>query len=164
MVNIFDKLLVLLIYIDIFGTLFMPYIMGIILSVIIICIIRKKLIKKDKKFKGLIYAIIILFCMFICIKTGYALLLYLSAKPDKIYVQMNEINESQELIGLSKEQVVKILGKPEYKENGEDVTIYVYDAGKITNYLFLSERDFYQFRIVFNENNNVKSTSIKEMN
>ena len=34
-------------------------------------------------------------------------MLYASAKPDKIYVEMNEMNNNQSLIGLSKEQVVE---------------------------------------------------------
>ncbi|MFR5684414.1 MAG: hypothetical protein ACLUD1_10295 [Clostridia bacterium] len=150
----------ILIYLDIFGTLFMPYIIGIILSVIVICLIRKRLVNKNKEFKVLIYVIVILVCGYVSIKVGYSFLLYASAKPDKVYVEMKEINDNQNLIGLSKEQVAELLGEPDRME-GKDV--YFYDAGKVTNYLFFGERDFYELRIIFDENNIVKATSIKEV-
>ena len=141
----------------------MPYIIGIILSAIIICLIRKRLIQKDKKFKIFLYAIIIIICLFVSVKAGNSFLLYMSAKPDKIYTEMNKINDNRSLIGLSKEEVVKLLGKPEKEVHNEDENIYLYDAGKITNYLFLGERDFYEFIISFDENDKVKSTLIKEI-
>ncbi len=93
----------ILIYLVAFGTLFMPYIIG-----IIICLIRKKLIRKDKKLRILIYVIILIFCVLVSRKLGYSFMLYASAKPDKIYVEMNEMNNNQSLIGLSKEQVVSV--------------------------------------------------------
>jgi len=148
------------IYILVFVTLFMPYIIGVILSAIIICLLRKRLIKKDKKFRILVYVMIILICGYVSVKAGYAFLLYESARPDKIYTEMKEINDNQSLIGLSKEEVVELLGNP-YKEiDNEDRNIYEYDAGKISNRLFFGESDFYKLRIVFDENDKVQSTSI----
>ena len=73
---------------------------------------------------------------------------------------MNEINDNQSLIGLSKEQVVELLGKPDH---AEDEGTYYYDAGKVTNYLLLGLRDFYELRVVFDENNIVISTSIRKV-
>lgn len=90
-------------------------------------------------------------------KLGYAFILYKSAEPDKLYVEMNEINNSKSLIGLSKEQVVELLGEP-YKKRDED--IYYYDAGKITNHFFFGERDFYKLEVFFDENDIVKGMSI----
>lgn len=144
----------------IYGTLFMPCIIGIILSIIVIRLIRKKLVNKNKKFKALIYVIVILVCGYVSIKVGYSFLLYASAKPDKLYTEMKEINESERLIGLSKEQVIELLGKP---RGDEDKDVYYYDAGKVTNYLFFGEMDFYELRIIFDENDIVEYTSIKEV-
>lgn len=145
-------------YIWMFGTLFMPYIIGIILSAIVIWLIRKKLIGKDKKLKILIYAMIIIFCVLLFRKLGYSAMLYVSAKPDKVYTEMKEINDSERLIGLSKDEVVTLLGKPLHKSTDNS---YIYDAGKITNYLFFGEREFYDFFVWFDENDRVKSTSIQ---
>ena len=93
-------------------------------------------------------------------KLGYSFISYESAKPDEQYIEMNEINDNQSLIGLSKEQVVELLGKPDH---AEDEGTYYYDAGKVTNYLLLGLRDFYELRVVFDENNIVISTSIRKV-
>ncbi len=132
---------------------------GLILAAIIISLIRKML-KKDEKFKSFIYAIVIFFCVLVSMKLGYSFISYESAKPDEQYIEMNEINDNQSLIGLSKEQVVELLGKPDH---AEDEGTYYYDAGKVTNYLLLGLRDFYELRVVFDENNIVISTSIRKV-
>ena len=84
-------------------------------------------------------------------------MLYLSEKPDEIYTEMKEINDSGKLIGMSKEEVIKLLGKP-MKSSTDN--LYIYDAGTLTNYLFFGEREFYDFFVRFDENDRVKSTSI----
>ena len=132
---------------------------GLILAAIIISLMRKML-KKDEKFKSFIYAIVIFFCVLVSMKLGYSFISYESAKPDEQYIEMNEINDNQSLIGLSKEQVVELLGKPDH---AEDEGTYYYDAGKVTNYLLLGLRDFYELRVVFDENNIVISTSIRKV-
>lgn len=132
---------------------------GLILAAIIISLIRKR-VKKNEKFKLFIYAIIIFFCVLVSMRLGNSFLLYASAKPDEQYTEMNEINDNQSLIGLSKEQVIALLGKPRGKE---DIDVYYYDAGTITNYLFFGEMDFYELRIIFDENNIVKATVIKQV-
>lgn len=137
----------------------MPYIIGIILSIIAIRLIKKKIIKKDEKFKILIYTIIIIVCITVCANLGYPIMQYLSEKPDKIYTEMKEINDSKQLIGLSKEQVIVLLGNP---RGDLDKNVYYYDAGEVTDYLFLGERDFFELRVTFDGNNKVKDTSLKE--
>ena len=138
----------IVLYIWIYGTLFSPYIIGGILSAILIGLIRKKVTEKNK---GLIYAVIIIFC----VSVGHSTILYLSAKPDKVYTEMKRINER--LIGLSKEEVITLLGEPLHKYDN----FYIYDAGEITNYLLFGGRDFYDFFIRFDENDKVKSTEIE---
>ena len=153
------SILDILIYILILGALFMPYIIGIVISVIIIFLISKKLKEKDKNFKIFIYAIIIIVCIIVCRNLGYPVMLYLSEKPDKVYSEMKELSDSEKLIGLSKEEVIESLGKPDW---AEDERTYYYNAGKVTNYLLFGLRDFYELRIVFDENYIVTSTSIRK--
>lgn len=133
---------------------------GLILAAIIINLIRRKLIKKDEKIKSFIYAIVIFFCVLVSMTLGNSFLLYESAKPDEQYIEMNEINDNQSLVGLSKEQVVELLGKPDW---AEDERTYYYDAGKVTNYLLFGLRDSYELRVVFDENYIVISTSIRKV-
>ena len=114
--------------------------------------------QKNEKFKLFIYAIIIFFCVLVSMRLGNSFLLYASAKPDEQYTEMNEINDNQSLIGLSKEQVVELLGKPDW---AEDERTYYYDAGKVTNYLFFVEITSYDLFIWFDENDIVKSTAIE---
>lgn len=153
--NIF--LLDILLFIWIFGTLFMPYIIGIVISGIIVFFIRKKIEVKNKNSKIFIYAIIIIVCIIICRNLGYPIMQYLSEKPDKVYTKMKELNDSEKLIGLSKEEVIELLGEPQ--KNSRD-NLYIYDAGTLTNYLFLGERESYDLFIWFDENDIVKSTEI----
>ena len=57
----------------------------------------------------------------------------------------------------SKEEVIKLLGEPQKKSRDN---LYIYDAGTLTNYLFLGERESYDLFIWFDENDIVKSTEI----
>lgn len=134
---------------------------GLILATIILRLIKKKLNRKSENFKELMYAIIVIFCLLISVIFGSLFIEYKSAEPNKLYVEMNKINDDQSLIGLSKEQVVELLGNPYKKINNEDRNIYEYDAGKITNHFFFGERDFYTLKIFFDESDIVKDTSIK---
>lgn len=152
-----EFMLNILLSIWIFGTLFMPYIIGIAISVIVIFLIRKKLKGKNKDFKIFIYAITIIVCIIACRNLGYPLMQYLSEKPDKVYTEMKELNDSEKLIGLSKEEVIELLGEP-LKSSRDN--LYIYDAGTLTNYLFLGERESYDLFIWFDENDIVKSTEI----
>ena len=137
-------------YIWLFCMIFSPYIICMILSAIIIFFI-KKVAGKNVSSKSLIYIIIL------CMLIGCSLCHNLSAKPDKAYSEMKKINNSERLIGLTKNEVIALLGEP---QNEDTENLYTYDAGTLTNYLFLGERDFYDLYVWFNENDTVKSTSI----
>ena len=154
--NLDNFLLSILIYIWIFGTLFMPYIIGIVISAIAILIIRKKIMEKDKNVKILIYGVIIIACVIVCRNLGYPIMLYLSEKPDKVYTEMKELNDSEKLIGLSKEEVIELLGEPIVTSDN----MYIYDPGTLTNYLFLGEITSYDLFIWFDENHIVRCTEI----
>ena len=152
--NVF--LLNILLFIWIFGTLFFPYILGIVISVIIIFFVRKRLTDKYKKYDMLIYTVITILCIFVFSHIGYKIMLYLSEKPDKVYTEMKELNDSEKLIGLSKEEVIELLGEPIVTSDN----MYIYDAGTLTNYLFLGEITSYDLFIWFDENDIVRSTEI----
>lgn len=146
-----------LIFIWIFGTLFMPYIIGIAISVIIVFLVKKKINGENKKNKIFIYTIITIVCITLCTNIGYPFMQYLSEKPDEVYAKMKELSDSEKLVGLSREEVVELLGEPQ--KNSRD-NLYIYDAGTLTNYLLLGERESYDLFIWFDENNIVKSTEI----
>ncbi len=140
--------------------IFIPYIMCVILAVIIICLIQTKLIKSNA------IKILIIISILLCV---YMILSNIKdERPNDLYVEMKEINDNQSLIGLSKEQVVIMLGKPVHEYNSDDNTIYRYDAGNIGKGLFFGNKailfdsyDGYELNVVFNENDRVKSTSIQ---
>lgn len=69
-------LLNIMLYVWIFGTLFMPYIIGIVASIIIIYLIRKRLMGKNKIFKFFIYTIL-LFYMSLYLEHGIFQLCYI---------------------------------------------------------------------------------------
>ena len=146
----------ILFFIWIFGTLFLPYIIGIVISIIMVFFIRKKIKDKDKNSKIFIYTMIIIVSIMVCTNVGYPIMQYLSEKPDNVYTEMKELNDSGKLIGLSKKEVMELLGEP---INTRD-NMYIYDAGTLTNYLFLGERESYDLFIWFDENDVVKSTKI----
>lgn len=139
----------------------LPYILGIVISVIAICLIRKKIAGKDKKFRIVVYIIVIIVCVGISVKLEPLWCEYASAIPDSTYVEMKRINDNKSLIGLSKEQVVELLGEPisSYTAKYSD---YYYDAGEITNYITGGNRKSYVFQVCFDENDIVRSTSIAE--
>lgn len=138
------------------GIVSIPYI---ILFFIIFWIIKTKLIK-NKVIKILIIILILL--------SSYIILHNIKGENfSDLYTKMNEINDSQCLIGLSKEDVVELLGEPKYKIN-DDINVYAYDAGSKKQGLFFFDIVIYsdyfysaELRISFDENDKVKSTAIE---
>lgn len=134
--------------------IFLPYILGVIMAFIVIRLTRKKISGDDKEFRRKVYTL----CVGICVILAPLWYNYATARPDDTYVKMQELNEKQSLIGLSKEQILELLGEP-YGNKEEDT--YYYDAGKITDYIAGGTNEFYNLEIVFDENGKVKSTSIE---
>ncbi len=88
-------------------------------------------------------------------------------EPGKNYSKMRGINNSRSMIGLSKEEVENKLGKPGKIEKSENV--YLYDAGTLHREVrFVNRYDlwrktyYYALFVYFDENDIVKSTSLKE--
>lgn len=92
--------------------LFLPYIIGIITAVVIIYFIRKKV--KGEKQKLLCITVIVI-CSITALVITPLWYKFASERPDDTYVKMKEITDNQSLIGLSKEQVVELLGERKSK-------------------------------------------------
>ena len=137
----------------------LPYILGIIISVIVILLIRKIIVEKDQEVRRKVYITVIVVCGCLSITLAPLWYKYASERPNDTYVKMKEINDKQSLIGLSQEQIIELLGEP---YGNTDADRYYYDAGKITNYITGGHRKFYIFEVYFDENDIVKSTSIRE--
>ena len=87
-------------------------------------------------------------------------------RPNELYKEMQEISDNHILIGLSKEEVEEILGKPGYKFDNENGDVYAYNAGKLDTGIFLGNTAILfdctydcELRISFDENDKVKHTS-----
>ena len=118
--------------------------------------------KKEFKLIGIIPIIVIILCgvLFILGKT------YIKhERYDDLYIKMKELNDSQSLIGLTKEEIVGKLGEPMKKYSSKDE--YTYNAGIIYtglilgNHNILTETNWYVLTITFDEKDIVKSTSME---
>ena len=80
---------------------------------------------------------------------------------------MKGINDSQSIIGLSKEQVEELLGKPaKIRKSG---SLYLYNAGNIfkeinwrNRFSLWSKTYYYVFSVKFDEADRVESTLMEE--
>lgn len=128
--------------------------MGGIFAAIILIIITKKI--ASKLLKTSIIIVILLYA--IVIFGGFR-----KDTPDNLYIEMKEKNDSQSLIGLSKEEIVELLGKP--NEYDREKSQYVYSAGKVFKEWYWGQcysTKYYQIKVFFDENDKVKSTLLKE--
>ena len=148
----------LIIIFGIFVQLALP---GILLTTIIILFIRKKLINIDKKSKMSIY----IFIIFICVSASCVFSLWKFEKPNELYIKMQEFNNNQRLVGLSKEEVIEILGEPESEYNTEEnEKEYSYYAGSMRKEWYFGKcytTEHYEINIYFDEDEKVKYTNIK---
>ena len=146
--------------------MFMIYVVPVILILFaMIYVISSKSI--DITCKILIIAIIIL-----CILIVFITLIHIEPdKPNELYTKMKEINDSQGIIGLSKEQVVELLGKPAKinKSKDTDKEVYLYNAGYIfkeidwrKKFTLWSKTYYYVFSVNFDQTDKAESTSLKE--
>lgn len=135
---------------------FLPYVIGIIISIIVIFVMRRKVAVQDRI---AIYVSVIGITM--CISTLFEPIWYkyVSARPDDTYIKIKKINDSEKLMGLSKEEVITQLGKPESIEVNDSV--YRYRAGEKTSYVGFGGHTYYKLYVKFNKNSKVESTSIE---
>lgn len=147
--------LILMIEIIAFVILIVP---GIAIAILIIYLIKEKLINKSKILRILIYIVIMVTCAYISKTAMYYIISYESDKPDRLYLEMQEIHEEQILIGLTKEEVTNLLGEPKYTYKDAEEDFYVFDAGKIVRLL---SSDIYELTVYFDENDKVERTKLK---
>ena len=81
-----------------------------------------------------------------------------------LFLKMKEINYNKELIGLSKEEVITMLGEPMERYSNENH--YWYNAGNIYiglilgKHNILTESYWYVLNIIFNDVDKVESTEM----
>lgn len=153
--QILGVILVVLMFSYSFLVILLPYIVGIILSTIIILLIKRKI--EERKYIKIKNTVIVIWVGIFLISSPLWFN-YISARPNDTYIEMKKMNDNKNLIGLSKEQIIELLGEP---YGNTDADRYYYDAGKITNYITGGTNDFYHLEIVFDENGKVKSTSME---
>lgn len=157
--QILGVILVVLMFSYSFLVILLPYIVGIILSTIIILLIKRKIEKR--KYINIKNTVIVIWVGIFLISSPLWFN-YISARPNDTYIEMKKMNDNKNLIGLSKKQIEELLGEKTDKYKDEDEDVYYYSAGTITNYITGGHRKFYIFEVYFDENDIVKSTSIRE--
>ncbi len=112
--------------------------------------------------------ILIIIIIILCILIVFTTLIHIEAdKPSELYTKMKRINDSQSIIGLSKEQVEELLGKPVRTRKSSNV--YLYNAGKIVKevnwrncFSLWTKTYYYVFSVKFDETDEVESTLMEE--
>lgn len=141
--------------------LFMIYVGPLILffSSIIFVLTRKSI----DIFSRILIVIIILLITFLLFIT----LIKFNDKPSEYYSKMKQINDSKSIVGLSKNEVENKLGEPGKIKETENM--YLYDAGTLfRDVTFVNHYDlwvktyYYALFVYFDENDIVKSISLKE--
>ena len=135
--------------------LLMPVLIVVAIIIGLIFLIKTKRISKTFK---IIIIVSTLFCAFI--------LFYDYEIISDSYIEMNEMVDNKRLIGLSKKEVIELLGEPRYKYIGIDNTQnYTYSAGTTSKKHFWGSeynRKVYDLNIDFDENGKVEYVHIKE--
>lgn len=140
-----------------FLVIYIPYIifMG-IFAMIMWTITTEKI--GSKILKTLIIIVILLYGSIIIVN-------FKTETPDNLYTEIKEMNDDQSLIGLSSEEVIKLLGEPKHEySSGEDKKRYIYSAGEIfkeSYWGYSYSHEYYEFYISFDENDKVEDTFIK---
>lgn len=116
--------------------------------------------------------ILIIIIIILCILLVFITLIHIKAdRPNDLYIKMKRINDSQSMIGLSKEQVVELLGEPRktHKSSNTDEEVYLYNAGHIFKEITWRDRFtlwaktyYYVFSVNFDKTDKVKSTLIEK--
>lgn len=128
------------------------------------------LMKKEKKFIVCVITTTVIFAVLIYWLGGF--LFKEREKPDNLYLTMKEFNDNNNIVGLSKEEVVELLGEPmemsEYSNSKMDIEYYIYSAGNIYVGIIWGDcnifttRHSYRYSVCFDETDKVKSTSMRE--
>ena len=124
--------------------------------------------RKNKKFIILMIIVAIIIALLMCFLGDF--LFKERQNPDNLYLEMEQYDDNNSLIGLSKEKVAILLGEPdgttEYKGN---TLYYTYNAGILYEgviwgkYNIFTTKHYYDLLIEFDEDGKVESTSMREI-
>lgn len=155
------------IYLDFVLLVVLPLIMFIIYVGPFIFVFSSILFVLTRKSIDIISRILTVMIILVITFLSFITLIKFIDKPSPYYSKMKQINHSKSIIGLSKEEVENKLGKPGKTKKSEN--IYLYDAGTlfrdvtlVNRYDLWSKTYYYALFVYFNENDIVKSTSLKE--
>ena len=126
--------------------------------------------KKDKKFIISIIIITVVVAVLIYLLGGF--MFKERVRPNDLYIRMQEFDANNNLVGLSKKEVIQLLGKP--KELDEDISYmdldyYTFNAGIIYegiiwgDFNIFTTKHYYKYSVYFDETDKVESTSLKEV-
>ena len=128
------------------------------------------IMKKSKKF--IISAIIISVIVMIFMYFAGGILFKEREKPDELYLEMKEFNSTNNLEGLTKQEVIQLLGKPielDEDTNYMDLDYYTFRAGTIYegiiwgDFNVFTTKHYYYYSVEFDESGKVESTSFREI-
>lgn len=136
--------------------------------IIFLYIVSCIFMKKEIKFIISITAFTVIFTVLIYLLGGF--IFKERERFDNLYLKMEEINVNNSLVGLSKGEVVELLGEPMeiYEYSNMDREVYTYSAGNIYvgiiwfDHNIATKKHFYILSVDFDETGKVKSTSMKE--
>ena len=155
------------IYLDFVLLVVLPLIMFIIYVGPFIFVFSSILFVLTRKSIDIISRILTVMIILVITFLSFITLIKFIDKPSAYYSKMKQINDSKSIIGLSKEEVENKLGKPGKTKKSEN--IYLYDAGTlfrdvtfVNHYDLWAKTYYYALFVYFDENDIVKSTSLKE--
>lgn len=125
---------------------------------------------KDKKF--IISTIIITVIIVVLIYFLGGIMFKERERPDELYLKMQEFNSNNNLVGLTKREVIQLLGKPRELDDDTDymgLDYYTFNAGTIYegiiwgDFNIFTTKHYYKYSVYFDETNKVEYTSLKEV-
>ena len=134
-------------------------------QVVLVIVVIRWIIKTTSISKTFKIILLVIISVCVCIM----LINYRSETMDEKYIKINEIVNNKSLIGLSKEEVVELLGEPS-RDSGDIQpnlgSIYEYSAGTIFEEWFWGncyQTKYYRLNIWFDNNGIVKMVSIEDV-
>lgn len=133
-------------------------------QVVLFVFIIKWIIKTTSISKTFKIILLVIISICVCIMLSN----YRNETIDEKYIKINEIVNSESLIGLSEEEVVELLGEPSDKSTDTRLgfTFYEYGAGTIFEEWFWGrcyQTKYYRLTILFDKNGIAKIASIKDI-
>ena len=128
------------------------------------------IMKKDKKI--IISTIIITIIVAVLIYFLGGIMFKERERPDDLYLKMQEFDENNNLVGLTKQEVIQLLGKRRELDedtNYMDLEYYTFSAGTIYegiiwgDFNIFTTKHYYNYSVHFDETDKVESTSLKEV-